>query len=169
MKPIVKLALVAGVALLACISANAQYKDGPDSGRMFYAGKGDFAINGNELSEADLFNLIGEKVYYETYLSAQKQRKLGLPLGIVGAGILGATTAWYFIAIDAPWVHEKTVVITSSIGWSLGALAGAGFALFCIGNSRLKWIAEDYNSRNGIASTLSFGPAPHGIGLTLNF
>lgn len=165
MNRITKLVLLAVVALLACISAMAQ----PQAGYLFYAGKGDYSMSGKQLSEEELFNLIGEKTYYETYLGAQKQRKVGLPVGIVGAGILGATTAWYLIGIDAPWIHESTVVVTSSIGWTLGTLAGAGLAYYCIGNARLKWIAEDYNRRTGIASTLSFGPAPHGVGLTLNF
>ena len=165
MKPIVKLALIAGLVLLACLSARAQ----SPAGRLFYEGKGDYSIGGKQLSDGELCDLIGDEVYYNTYLSAQKQRKLGLPLGIVGAGILGATTAWYLIGIDAPWIHEKTVVVTSSIGWTLGTLAGAGLAYYFIGSGRLKWIAEDYNSRNGYASTLSFGPAPHGIGFTLNF
>lgn len=165
MNRITKLILLAVLALLACISAKAQAQ----AGYLFYAGKGDYSISGKQLPEDELFNLIGEKTYYETYLSAQKQRKVGLPVGIVGAGILGATTAWYLIAIDAPWIHEKTVVTMCSIGWTLGTLAGAGFAYYCIGNARLKWIAEDYNHRNGITSTLSLGPTPHGIGITMNF
>lgn len=165
MNRITKLVLLAVVALLACISAKAQ----TPAGYLFYAGKGDYSMSGKQLSEEELFNLIGEKTYYETYLGAQKQRKVGLPVGIVGAGILGATTAWYLIAIDAPWIHEKTVVATSSIGWTLGTLAGAGFVYYCIGTARLKWIADDYNRRSGITGTLSFGPAPHGIGLTMTF
>ena len=165
MKPIVKLALIAGLVLLACLSARAQ----SPAGRLFYEGKGDYSIGGKQLSDGELCDLIGDEVYYNTYLSAQKQRKLGLPLGIVGAGILGATTAWYLIGIDAPWIHEKTVVVTSSIGWTLGTLAGAGLAYYFIGSGRLKWIAEDYNSRNSYASTLSFGPTPHGVGLSFNF
>lgn len=166
MKPITQLAMMAGLALLVCLSANAQNP----AGRLFYEGKGDYAINGNRLSEGGLYELLGEDVYYNTYLPSQKMRKIGLPVGIVGAGILGATTAWYLIGIDAPWIHEKTVVITSSIGWTLGALAGAGLAFYCIGNSRLKWIAEDYNLRNASYSAVwQLGPAPHGLGLTLAF
>jgi hypothetical protein len=165
MKPIVKLALIAGMALMACLSARAQ----SPAGRLFYEGKGDYSIGGKQLSDGELCNLIGDNVYYNTYLSAQKQRKLGLPLGIVGASLLGATVAWYAIAIDAPWVHEKDVIISSGIVGGIGLVASAGFALYFIGNGRLKWIAEDYNSRNGYAMDLSFGPAPHGIGLTLNF
>lgn len=165
MNRITKLILLAAVALLACVSAKAQTQ----TGYLFYAGKGDYSISGKQLPEEELYNLIGEKTYYETYLSAQKQRKVGLPVGIVGAGILGATTAWYLIGIDAPWIHEKTVVTTSSIGWTLGTLAGAGLAYYFIGNARLKWIADDYNRRSGIAGTLTFGPAPHGVGFTLDF
>lgn len=165
MKPIVKLTFIVGFALLACLSAKAQ----SPAGRLFYEGKGDYSIGGKQLSDGELCDLIGDDVYYNTYLSAQKQRRLGLPLGIVGAGLLGATVAWYAVAIDAPWIHEKDVIISSSIVGGIGLVASAGFALYFIGNGRLKWIAQDYNSRNGYAMALSFGPTRHGVGLSLNF
>ena len=171
MKPIVRIAIIAGVALLACISAKAQYK--PDSGRMFYAGKGDFAINGNEISEGDLFNLIGEKVYYDTYQPAQKQRKLGMIIGLAGVGVFGAGAALattYAIASKSGDPFDDDPFVAGEIIAGVGLLAsGVGFAYYFIGNGRLKWIAEDYNSRNGIASTLSFGPTRYGVGLTFNF
>ena len=173
MKPIVKLALIAGVTMLACISAKAQYKNGSDSGRMFYAGKGDFAINGNELSEGELFNLIGEKMFYETYQSAQKQRRLGMIIGYSGLGVFGAGAALattYAIASKAHDPFDDDPFVAGEIIAGVGlAAAGVGFAYYFIGNGRLKWIAEDYNSRNDIASTLSFGPTRHGVGLTFNF
>ena len=165
MNRITKLILFAAMALLSCAWAQAQ----TPTNYLHYAGRGDYSINGRQLSEEEVFQLIGEKVYYETYLGAQKQRRIGLPLGIVGASVLGVTTAWYCIAIDAPWIHESTVVATSSIGWALGGLASAGLAFYFIGTSRLKWIAKDYNLRNGYAAVWQFGATPNGIGIRVQF
>lgn len=164
MKYITKFFIVAAIAFLGSVTLRAQQA----SGNLHYLGRGDFVINGSPLAEEEMYNLIGDKVYYETYLSAQKQRKAGLPIGIVGAGLLGATTVWYAVAIDANWIHEKPVVISSAIGWGIGAIASAGFAFYIIGNKRLKWIAEDYNRRNGFAASFQVGPTPNGVGVLLN-
>ena len=146
MKYITKFFIVAAIAFLGSVTLRAQQA----SGNLHYLGRGDFVINGSPLAEEEMYNLIGDKVYYETYLSAQKQRKAGLPIGIVGAGLLGATTVWYAVAIDANWIHEKPVVISSAIGWGI-------------------WIAEDYNRRNGFAASFQVGPTPNGVGVLLSF
>lgn len=165
MKQITKIITIAAMALLWSVTLGAQ----ETSGSLHYVGKGDFVINGSQLTEGELYNLVGDKVYYETYLSAQKQRRAGLPIGIVGAGLVGATTVWYLVGIDANWVKEKTVVISSAIGWTIGFAASAGIAYYIIGTKRLKWIANDYNHRNGYATTFQVGPTSNGVGLVLNF
>ena len=165
MKKIKQLALVMGLILLAGLSARAQ----APSGYLHYEGRGDYSISGRRLSEQELHDLIGDSLYYETYLSAQKQRRIGLPIGIVGASLLTATGVWYAVAIDAPWIHEKDVIISSSIAGGIGLIASAGLALHFIGNGRLKWIAEDYNRRNGYAADFDFGATRYGIGFTVHF
>jgi len=165
MKQITKILIVAAITLFWGMTLQAQEK----SGSLHYLGKGDFAISGTHLTEGELYDLLGDEVYYETYLPAQKQRRIGLPVGIAGAGLLGATAVWYAVSIDTDWVEEKTVVISSSIAWTVGFAASAGLAYYIIGNKRLKWIADDYNRRNGSAASLQVGPTLNGIGLVLNF
>ncbi|MBR1570850.1 MAG: hypothetical protein IJ651_08990 [Bacteroidales bacterium] len=170
-KLITKFSLVAGLLLLSCITALAQYKDngGVQPGRLYYTGKGDFSMGGNRLSEEAIHDLIGEQVYYDTYLGAQKQRRVGLTLGWVGAGLLAADIAFYAALIDSPQIHERDVVLVSSIVGSIGAIAGAGFVFHFIGKGRLKWIADDYNRRNGYAASWRLGPTRSGLGVSLNF
>lgn len=170
-KLITKFSLVAGLVLLSCMTALAQYRDngGVQPGRLYYTGKGDFSMGGTRLSEDAIHDLIGEQAYYDTYLGAQKQRRVGLTLGWVGAGLLAANTAFYAAFIDSPDIHERDVVLVSSIGWSIGTIAGAGFVFHFIGKGRLKWIADDYNRRNGYAASWQFGPTRSGVGLSLRF
>lgn len=170
-KLITKFSLVMGLVLLSCMTALAQYKDngGVQPGRLYYTGKGDFSMGGNRLSEEAIHDLIGEQVYYDTYVPAQKQRRIGLPLGFVGVGLLAADIAFYAAFIDSPQIHERDVVLVSSIVGSLGAIAGAGFVFHFIGKGRLKWIAEDFNRRNGYAASWRLGPTRSGVGLSLNF
>ncbi len=165
MKQLTKLLLVAGMVLLTVLPSRAQ----TPTGRLYYEGKGDYSIGGSRLTEDALHNLIGEENYYETYLQAQKQRRIGLPVGLAGAGLLVATVGWYALFIDSPDIHESTVVISSAITGTLGLVAGAGLAYYFIGKARLKWIADDYNRRNGYAAAWQLGPAPHGLGLTYSF
>ena len=169
MKLITKFILVAGMILLSCVTALAQYNGGSQSGRLYYTGKGDFSMGGSTLSEEAIHNLIGEEVYYNTYVGAQKQRRTGLILGFIGAGILTADIAFYAATIDSPHIHERDVVLVSSLVGSVGFTLGAGFALYFIGKNRLKWIAEDYNRRNGYAAMWQFGPTRSGVGLSLSF
>lgn len=165
MRKIIQLALAAGLIVLSGFSARAQ----SPSGYLHYDGRGDYSISGRQISEPELHDLIGDSLYYETYLPAQKQRRIGLPIGIVGASLLAATGVWYAVAIDAPWIHEKDVVISSAIAGGIGLVASAGLALHFIGNGRLKWIAQDYNRRNGYAADFDFGATRYGIGFTVHF
>ena len=60
------------------------------------------------------------------------------------------------------------VVAIGAIATALGGAAlSAGIPLKVIGQSRLNWVENDYNERQGYA--LRFGAAPHGVGLTMNF
>ena len=48
-----------------------------------------------------------------------------------------------------------------------GTALTVGIPFKAVGQSRLNWVENNYNERQGY--TLRFGAAPHGAGLTLNF
>ena len=169
MKKIKQLALVMGLILLAGLSARAQ----APSGYLHYEGRGDYSISGRRLSEQELHDLIGDSLYYETYLSAQKQRRAGLPFVIAGAGVMVtgvAVSATYAIVSKQNDPFDDPLFVVGEVIAGVGSLAvGAGLALHFIGNGRLKWIAEDCNRRNGYAADFDFGATRYGIGFTVHF
>lgn len=169
MRKIIQLALAAGLIVLSGFSARAQ----SPSGYLHYDGRGDYSISGRQISDQELHDLIGDYLYYETYQSAQKQRRAGLPFVISGAGVMVAgiaLSATYAIVSKQNDPFDDPPFIVGEIIAGVGSLAvGAGLAFHFIGNGRLKWIAEDYNRRNGYAAVWQFGSTPNGIGLTVQF
>lgn len=167
------------------------------NGRMEYS-RGDFSLNGKELTENEIRQLVGDEIFTQTYEGAVKQRKLGKVLTISGGaaaggglavmaiGLLGSTlfvTDTYYYNPNNPsqtWGHtysyddnldEMIPIITAGyllMGAGLTALS-AGIPLSIIGNKRLDWIASDYNQRSGYQATLSMGFNRYGIGLALKF
>lgn len=180
-------------------SPNSTFSSSPSfgNGRMEYS-RGDFSLNGKELTENEIRQLVGDEIYTQTYESAVKQRKLGKVLTISGGaaagggliimaiGVLGSTlfvTDTYYYNPNNPsqtWGHtysyddnldEMIPVITAGyllMGAGLTALS-AGIPLSIIGNKRLDWIASDYNQRSGYHATLSWGFNRYGVGLALKF
>ena len=60
------------------------------------------------------------------------------------------------------------VMSTSLVAVALGGVAlSTGIPLKAIGQSRLNWVENDYNSHRGY--TLNVGATPHGVGLALRF
>ena len=60
------------------------------------------------------------------------------------------------------------VMSTSLVAVALGGVAlSTGIPLKVIGQSRLNWVENDYNSHRGY--TLNVGATPHGVGLALRF
>lgn len=164
-----QLALVMGFILLAGLPALAQ----APSGYLHYEGRGDYSISGRRLSDQELHDLIGDAMYYETYLSAQRQRRVGLPFVIAGAGVMAAGVALsttYAIVSKQNDPFDDPPFVAGEIIAGVGSLAlGAGIAFHFIGKGRLKWIAEDCNRRNGYATVWQFGSTPNGIGLSIQF
>ena len=160
--------------------------------------RGDFSLNGEELSAEQIRQLVGDEVYTQTYEGAVKQRKLGTILTIaggatagVGAGLfigglissnLYITESYYYNPKNPSqtWGHKTTyddnldktmpIIIIGEVVMSVGLAAlSAGITLSIIGNKRLEWVATDYNQRNGHYALLNVGPTRHGFGVSLTF
>lgn len=191
MKKLFVLVLAAAAFIFSGFAANAQYRPGALS--QCRAGLED--ENGRILSDQEVFQLIGEEVYNQTYTGACKQYKTGKTLiivGAVGAGIgtvgtiAGAAAMAYAIEKGHVTIEEKNgkKVITAmddkaklaSLGYITGAvLLGAGVTclsvgipLKVIGTKRLDWIAKEYNHSNYTAN-FQVGLTQSGAGLVLNF
>ena len=127
--------------------------------------------NGHVLSDQEVFSLIGEDIYNETYSGAVKQYKVGKALitaGSIAAGVgtlgtIGGLVGMYFGIQNHHIYYEERYGSyyfkgADDAGWLLllGYAAGAttlaagdlcltvGIPLSIIGNKRLDWIAEDY-------------------------
>lgn len=169
----------------------------PASGKMQYS-RGDFTLNGEELSADQIRQLVGDEIYTKTYEGAVKQRKLGKILTIVGGATAGVgaglfigalissnlyVTKTYYYNPKNPsqtWGHKTTyddnldktmpVMIIGEVIMSVGLAAlNAGIPLSIIGNKRLDWVATDYNQRNGRYALLNVGPTRYGFGVSLTF
>ena len=182
------------VAALICLTQNAQAQYIPQIHRD---GAGFVDDRGMHLSNQEIRDLVGEDIYFETVVGAQKQYRAGRKL-IVG-GIIGLGAGYLSTAIGTYTLVENSERIvhhhnsdnypdrydydTDSFGTVVGGLmafsgilamaAGsaalsAGVPLKIIGQSRLNWVENDFNERNRDFS-LEFGAAPHGVGLTLKF
>ena len=143
---------------------------------------------GRTLSDGELIDAIGEDIFAETVIGARKQYTIGRKLlisgiagtgvgiaGLVGGAALVATAGPHETANDDIYFDDKdkaeagfVVMAIGTIATVLGGTAlSAGIPLKVIGQSRLNWVENDYNERQGYA--LRFGAAPHGVGLTMNF
>ena len=160
-------------ALSFCMDAYAQrpdYSDETEQMLMRYR-SGRLNLGGCNLSDLEAKNLIGEQVYYETYLGARHQRKLGVWLSSFGAAVTAGGIvlesyglAWY----DSAAYYSGLAV--NAVGM---AMLGGGIAYLFISRGRLKWVAADYNERNVYGRdrsvSLEVGPTTSGMGLSLRF
>lgn len=143
---------------------------------------------GRTLSDSELVNAVGAEIFTETVVGARKQYTAGRKLlvsGIAGlgvgvAGILGGTA---IVAAAGPHKNANdeiyfddedkamtggAVILLGSVAAALGGTAlSIGIPLKAIGQSRLNWVENDYNERQG--SALHLGATPNGVGLALRF
>ena len=179
-----RFAILCGViAAFLCLSQNAhaQY-------RLLQRDKGALVDElGTPLSDVEIRNMIGAKVFMETYAGAKKQyaagRKLiagGIPGTIVGTGAM--VGAAFYASKHAEKRTDGQIVFDSDESATLAGALFAGGAIMAglsavalqvgiplavIGKKRLDWVADNYNAGQEI--TYHFGAAPSGVGLTLNF
>ena len=172
------------VAAFLCLAqnANAQYAGPLHRDGAYLADQ-----RGNILSNHEVLTLVGQDVYDQTYIGAQKQRKAGKALiwsgvgGMVGGGVL------YGLGFSkiADKVNQNSskddiqkafegapgsagMVLGGTLLMAAGAIAlDAGIPLAIIGKKRLNWVADDYNARKNLAYQV--GATPYGVGLAVRF
>ena len=142
---------------------------------------------GNILSNQEVLTLVGQDIYNQTYVGAQKQRKAGKALiwsgvgGMVGGGVL------YGLGFSkiADKVNQNSskddiqkafegapgsagMVLGGTLLMAAGAIAlDAGIPLAIIGKKRLDWVADNYNGRKNLAYQV--GATPNGVGIAVRF
>ena len=184
-----KISILCGlVAAFLCLAQNANAQYLPDQIHR----AGDKFVDGNHriLSDTELIDAVGLDIFEETVIGARKQYNAGRKLLIggaigVGAGLLstlggtalvvanGATyynngETRYEIVDEAAFAAGTALLALGVSAMAAGSTAmSAGIPLKVIGQSRLNWVENDYNERQGY--TLHVGAAPHGVGLTVRF
>ena len=191
MKKIIVLVIAAVAFIASSVVANAQYR--PSTLNQHRAGLED--ENGHTLTDQEVFELIGEDVYNQTYVGATKQYKTGKILTIVGAattgvglvGTIAGSVATAYAIENGHVTYEtkngKRVVkdfdnkaALAAVGFAGGvALLAAGdiclsvgIPLQIIGKKRLNWIATEYNHSN-YSANIRFGAGQYGTGVVLSF
>ena len=191
MKKIIVLVIAAVAFIASSVVANAQYR--PSTLNQHSAGFED--ENGHTLTDQEVFELIGEDVYNQTYVGATKQYKTGKILTIVGAattgvglvGTIAGSVATAYAIENGHVTYEtkngKRVVkdfankaALAAVGFAGGvALLAAGdiclsvgIPLQIIGKKRLNWIADEYNHSN-YSANIRFGAGQYGTGVVLSF
>ena len=191
MKKIIVLVIAAIAFIASGVTANAQYR--PSTLSQHRAGLED--ENGHALTDQEVFQLIGEDVYNQTYVGATKQYKTGKILTIVGAattgvglvGTIAGSVATAYAIENGHVTYEtkngKQVVkdfdnkaALAVVGFAGGvALLAAGdiclsvgIPLQIIGKKRLNWIATEYNHSN-YSANIRFGAGQYGTGVVLSF
>ncbi len=191
MKKIIVLVIAAVAFIASSVVANAQYR--PSTLNQHRAGFED--ENGHTLTDQEVFQLIGEDVYNQTYVGATKQYKTGKILTIVGAattgvglvGTIAGSVATAYAIENGHVTYEtkngKRVVkdfdnkaALAAVGFAGGvALLAAGdiclsvgIPLQIIGKKRLDWIATEYNHSN-YSANIRFGAGQYGTGVVLSF
>lgn len=172
------------VAAFLCLAqnANAQY-----AGPIHREGANLADQRGNILTDPEVLTLIGQDIYDQTYVGAQKQRKAGKTLIWSGLGGMVGGAVLYGVGLSqiAGEVNQNSskdeiqtalekhpgsagMVLGGTLLMAAGAVAlDAGIPLAIIGKKRLNWIADDYNARKGVAYQV--GATPNGVGIALRF
>lgn len=180
-----KILIISGIiAAFLCLSqnANAQYAGPLHRDGAYLADQ-----RGNILSNHEVLSLIGQDIYDQTYVGAQKQRKAGKTLiwsgigGLVGGGVLyGAGLAKIADKVTQNSSKEEIQKALEANPGSAGMILGgtllmvaggvaldAGIPLAIIGKKRLDWVADNYNGRKNLAYQI--GATPSGVGLAVRF
>ena len=142
---------------------------------------------GNILSNQEVLTLVGQDIYNQTYVGAQKQRKAGKALIWSGAGGLVGGAVLYGVGLSkiAGEVNQNSskdeiqtalerhpgsagMVLGGTLLMAAGAIAlDAGIPLAIIGKKRLDWVADNYNGRKNLAYQV--GATPNGVGIAVRF
>lgn len=153
-------------------------------GELEYVGHGDFTLGGRKLDWMDDYQyeeLLSPLGYYNTFLSAQKQRVVGNTLLPIGCGVLATGVLWGIIAIktmpssvdimsgDIDEIFSVSTIVAGALTVVGGTLISIAIPLKIIGNSRLRWIANDYNKNLGYTANFIIGPTNNGLGIALVF
>ena len=185
MKKMRKALILCGfVAAFLCLAqnANAQYNGPIHRDGAYLADQ-----RGNILSNHEVLTLIGQDIYDQTYVGAQKQRKAGKALIWSGIGGMVGGAVLYGVGFSkiADKVSQSSsqddiqrafegapgsagMVLGGTLLMAAGAVAlDAGIPLAIIGKKRLNWIADDYNARKNLAYQV--GVTPNGVGLAVRF
>ena len=140
------------------------------------------------LSDAEVIDLVGEEIFHETYVGAQKQYRAGRKMiigGAIGAGAcMALSVAGFNLAYDSAYLSENGKIGFRNEGEAIvgfvcyyGGLVAAGLGLSVIeagiplqiiGKKRLDWVAEE-GSKAASNVTFHVGATPNGMGLTLRF
>lgn len=145
--------------------------------------RGDFYLDGAELSADELCSLIGEDIYTQTYLSAIKQRRLGKSLLIAGipvtvagftvfiaSGLARSSMLYYGINSPENMQRTKLFVTLGFVAFLAGELmVNVSIPFLAIGSTRLNWIQDNYNQKSSYAAQFHIGATPNGFGLTFSF
>ena len=173
-------------ALLCFITASAQYATVPQ-GQLTHRGAKVFS-DGQRLTPDQavlLFSDMGGLDRSGDYLNYRKGYRTGAGLMIGGASamVLGSITFTGFaitaLIVGLPLSFAgKEIPVGIDIGLYSGfVIASAGFAsliagipVLCINKDRMRGLVNDYNAGSSAQDlSLNFGPAPSGVGFTLNF
>lgn len=175
MKRILVIGAIAALMAFGATSASAQRAD---SGTLTYSNGHLLDEQGRVLQDYEVMDIVGRRIYNETYNGAVQQYKAGKGLIIGGAvsfglGVAATVGSAIYLGPERArsiyhgfereeFADEQTRVryvgeTTAGAAGLLGGLALAsigqaclsvGLPLFIIGKSRLVWIAEDYNAEN---------------------
>jgi hypothetical protein len=183
-----RIAILCGmVAAFLCFSQNAKAQYLPD---QIHREKDHFVNeSGAILSDKELIDAVGSDIFHETIVGARKQYTTGQKLFVsglagIGVGIVGIVGGSAIIGAAGPHqtanqqqvtFDDEDLALTGAAVLTIGTIATVlggtaltvGIPFKAVGQSRLNWVENNYNERQGY--TLRFGTAPHGAGLTLNF
>lgn len=158
--------------------------------------RGDFYYNGQELTDWETRQVIGNEIFDQTYAPALRQRKTGMILSTIGgviAGIGGIVAiagisnmegelvhTWYQDSNGRTWGDEYSYhdnLDTAGAAFLAGtaifaggsAMLSAGIPLLIIGQKRLNWVEEDTNQKISQRASLNLSSGHNGFGLCLAF
>jgi len=186
--------LTLGTIIILCFasfSAKAQMYNRVEMSR------GDFYLNNVKQSDAQVRDILGEEIYNQTYVGAQKQRKLGNALIIaggatagVGAGLVLAGAAGAMGTLTHTWYYDPNTGRTwgdqynyndnldkmgpiMMIGYgvlTLGAAClSAGLTFKIISAKRLQWVEEEASRKLNQNVSMNVGATRYGLGITMKF
>jgi hypothetical protein len=163
-------ALFAATFTMLIFGINAHAQDG-----FMTFSHGDFLLNGQKIYEGEFHNYFNADEF-NTINGALQQRKSGKGLLIAGGICAGIGLASWIggacICTYADSEYDYYLGYCCAVSGVALTAAGStmlaiGTPLYCIGNSRLRWAANNYNNRKEMSLSLAAGSS--GFGLALKF